>query len=96
MHWSLRLYKSFTNTRKNRRKKIQKNNVQNTVTREHIKVDKENDISNANNNTKTDENKKDLNRDNEVKSVIIISDRMIKHLNGWDMPKKIHKSECKI
>ena len=21
---------------------------------------------------------------------------MIKHLNGWDMPKKVHKSECKI
>ena len=21
---------------------------------------------------------------------------MIKHLNGWDMSKKVHKSECKV
>ena len=33
---------------------------------------------------------------NEVKSVVIIRDRMIKHLNGWNMSKKAHKSECKI
>ena len=89
-------YKSFTNTRKNRKKELQKNNVQNTVTGEHIRVDKENDISNASNSTKTDENKKDQNRNNEVKSVVIISDSMIKHLNGWDMSKKAHKSECKL
>ena len=31
---------------------------------------------------KTDENKKDWNRNNEVKSVVIIGDSMIKHLNG--------------
>ena len=64
-------------------KKLQKNNIQNAVTREHIKVDsgndKENGISNASNSTKTDENK---NRNNEVKSVVIIDDSMIKHLNG--------------
>ena len=47
--------------------KLQKNNVQNTVTGEHIRFDKENDISNASNSTKTDENKKDQNRNNEVK-----------------------------
>ena len=62
----------------------------------HIRVDKENDISNASNSTKTDENKKDQNRNNEVKSVVIIGDSMIKHLNGWDMSKKAHKSECKV
>ena len=89
-------YKSFTNTRKNRKKELQKNNVQNTVIGEHIRVDKENDISNASNCTKTDENKKDQNRNNEVKSVAIISDSMIKHLSGWDMSKKAHKSGCKL
>ena len=47
-------------------KKLQKNNVQNTVKREHIRVDKENDISNASNSTKIDESKKDQNRNNEV------------------------------
>ena len=78
------------------KEKLQKNNVQNTVTGEHIRVDKENDISNASNSTKTDENKKDQNRNNEVKSVVIIGDSMIKHLNGWDMSKKVHKSECKV
>ena len=61
-----------------------------------MKVDKENDISNASNSTKTDKNKKDQNRNNEVKSVVIIGDSMIKHLNGWDMSKEVHKSECKI
>ena len=45
---------------------------------------------------KTDEDKKDWNRNNEVKSVVIIGDSMIKHLNGWDIPKKVHKSESKI
>ena len=45
-------------------KKLQKNNVQNTVKREHIRVDKENDISNASNSTKADGNKKDQNRNN--------------------------------
>ena len=40
-------------------KKLQKNNVQNTVIGEHIRVDKENDISNASNGTKTEEKKKD-------------------------------------
>ena len=71
------------------KEKLQKNNVQNTVTGEHIRVDKENDISNASNSTKTDENKKDQNRNNEVKSVVIIGDSMIKHLNGWDKSKKV-------
>ena len=89
-------YKSFTNTRKNRKKEWQKNNDQNTVTGEHIRVDKENDISNASNSAKTDENKKDQNRNSEVKSVVIINDSMIRHLNGWDMSKKAHKSECKL
>ena len=79
-----------------KKKKLQKNNIQNTVTREHIRVDKENDISNASNSTKTDENKKDQNRNNQVKSVAIIGDSMIKHLNGWDMSKNVHKSEHKI
>ena len=40
-------------------KKLQRNNVQNTVIGEHIRVDKENDISNASNSTKTEEKKKD-------------------------------------
>ena len=53
-------------------------------------------ISNASNSTKTEENKKDQNRNNEVKSVVIIGDSMIIHLNSWDMSKKVHKSECKI
>ena len=70
--------------------KLQKNNVQNTATEEHVRVDKENDISNASNSTKTDENKKDQDRKNEVKSVVIIGDSMIKRLNGWDMSKKAH------
>ena len=68
-------------------KKLQKNNVQKTVTREHISVDKENDISNASNSSKTDENKNDLNRNSEIKSVGIIDDSIIKHLNGWDISK---------
>ena len=88
-------HKSFTNTRKNR-KKIQKTNVENTVTSEHLRVDKENYISNASNSTKTNKNKKDQNRNNKVKSVVIRGDSMIKHLNGWDMSKQIHKSEYKI
>ena len=50
----------------------------------------------ASNSTKTKENKKDQNKNNQVKSVVIIGDSMIKHLNGWDLPKKFHKSECKI
>ena len=33
-------------------KKLRKNNVQNTVTKEHIRVYKENDVSNASNRTK--------------------------------------------
>ena len=78
-------YKSFTNTKKI--EKLQKNNVQNTVKREYIRFNKENDISNASNGTKTK---------NKVKSVVIIGDSMIKHLNGWDMSTKAHKSECKI
>ena len=53
-------------------------------------------ISNATNSTKTDENKKDHNRNNEVKLVVIIGYSMIKHLNCWEMSKKVHKSECKI
>ena len=77
-------------------KKLQKNNVQNTVTTEQIRVDKENDISNVSSSTKTDENKKDQNRNSKVKSVVIIGDSMIKHLNGWDISKKTDKSECKI
>ena len=56
-----------------------------------MKVDKENDISNASNSTKTDENKKDQNRNNEVKSVVIIGDSMIKNLNRSEMSKKVHK-----
>ena len=77
-------------------KQLRKNNVQNTVTRKHIKIGKENDISNASNGTKTDENKKDQNRNNKVKSVVITGDSMIKHMNSWDMSKKVHKSECKV
>ena len=46
-------------------------------------ADKENDISNGSSSTKTDKNKKDQNRNNEVKSVIIIGDSMIKYLNGY-------------
>ena len=60
-----------------------------------IRVYKEK-VSNVGNSTETDENKKDHNRNNEVKSVAIIGNSMIKHLNGWDMSKKIIKSECKI
>ena len=78
------------------KEKLQKNNVQNTVTGEHIRVDKEKDISKASNRTKTGKNKKDQNRNNKVKSVVIIGDSMIKHLDGWDMSKKVHKSECKV
>ena len=88
------------------KEKLRKSNVQNTVTGVILgilirnidigNIDKENDISNASNSTKTDENKKDHNRNNEVKSVVIIGDSMIKHLNGWDMSKKVHKSECKV
>ena len=40
--------------------------------------------------------RKDQNRNNKVKLVVIIGDNMIKHLNGWDMSKKVHKSECKV
>ena len=87
-------HKSFANNRKNR-KKIQKNNVQTTIKKEHIKIYKENEVSIASNSTKTERNKKDHNRYNEVKSVAIIDNSMIKHLNGWDMSKKVHKSECK-
>ena len=64
------------------KEKLQKNNVQNTVTGEHIRVDKEKDISKASNRTKTGKNKKDQNRNNKVKSVVIIGDSMIKHLDG--------------
>ena len=78
------------------KEKLQKNNCQNTVKGEHARVDKENDISNVNNSSKIDENKKDQNGNNEVKSIVIIGDSMIKHLNGWDMSKKVHKSECKV
>ena len=88
--------KSFTNNRKIAKKKSQKNNVQNTVTKKQVRIYKENEVSNASNSTKTDGNKKDQNRNNEVKSIAIIGDSMIKHLNGWDMPKKVHKSECTI
>ena len=88
-------YKSLTNNRKNR-KKLQKNNVQNTVTKEHRRVYKENEVSSVSNSTKTDENKKDQNRNNEVKSVVLIGNSMVKHLNVWDVSKKVHKSECKI
>ena len=87
-------HKSFANNRKNR-KKTQKNNVQTTIKKEHIKIYKENEVSIASNSTKTERNKKDHNRYNEVKSVVIIDNSMIKHLNGWDMSKKVHKSECK-
>ena len=66
-------------------KKIQKNNVKNTVTKEHVRVGKENDVSNATNSTKTNENKEDQNKNNEVKSVDLIGNNMMKHLNGWDM-----------
>ena len=78
------------------KEKLQKNNIQNTVTGEHIRVDKKNDIPNAINSTKSNENKKDQNRNNKVKSVVIIGDSMIKHLNGWDMSKKVQKSECSV
>ena len=76
-----------------RSKKTTKENIQNTVTREHIRVDKESHISNASSSTETDKNKKDQNRNNQVKSVVIIGNSMIKHLNGWDMSKsKINQS----
>ena len=32
----------------------------------------------------------------KIKSVVIIGDSMIRHLNGWDMSKNVHKSERKI
>ena len=38
---------------------------------------------------------KNQNRNNQVKSVVIIGGNMFKHLNGWDTSKKVHKSECK-
>ena len=78
------------------KEKLQNNNVQNTVTGEHIRADKEKDISKASNRTKTGKNKNDQNRNNKDKSVVIIGNSMIKHLNGWDMSKKVHKSECKV
>ena len=87
-------HKSFANNRKNR-KKIQKNNVQTTIKKEHIKIYKENEVSIASNSTKTERNKKDHNRHNKVKSVVLIGNSMIKHLNGWDMSKNVNKSECK-
>ena len=46
-------------TPENIEKKLQKNNIQNTVTREHIRVDRKNDISNVSNSIKTNESKKD-------------------------------------
>ena len=54
------------------------------------RVYKENEASNASNSTKSDKNKKYQNRNSEVKSVLIIDDRMIEHLNGWDMSKKVY------
>ena len=59
-------------------------------------VYKENEVSNASSSNKTDKNKKDQNRNKEMKSVLIIGGRMMKHLNVWDMFKKVYKSECKI
>ena len=53
-------------------------------------------IENKKGGKQCEENKKDQNKNNEVKSVVIIGDSMIKHLNGWDMSEKVHKSECKI
>ena len=85
-------YKSSTNTRKNIIK-LQKNNVQNFVTKEHISVYKESQVSNGSNSTKTDKNKKDQNRNNEVKSVVITCDIMIKHLNGWEMSNNHNHSK---
>ena len=35
-------------------------------------------------------NKKDQNRNSEVKSVVIIGDSIIERQNGWDMSKKVY------
>ena len=35
-------------------------------------------------------NKKDYNRNSEVKSVVIIGDSIIERQNGWDMSKKVY------
>ena len=50
----------------------------------------ENEASNASNSTKSNKNKKYQKRNSEVKSVVIIDDSMIEHLNGWNMSKKVH------
>ena len=80
----------FYQHQKKQRKKLQKNNVQNTVTREQIKVDTEIHFK-CKRQYKNGKNKKDQNRNNKV-----IGDSIIKPLNGWDMSKKVHKSKCKI
>ena len=73
------------------KKVLQKNIIQNNVSKEHGKVY---DVSNASNSTKSNDYKKDQDRKNEL--VAIIGDSMIKHRNDWDMSKKVHKSECRI
>ena len=75
---SLSSYTNLLSTTEKIEKNIQKNNVQNNVKKEYIGTYKENEVSNANNNTKTDRNKKDQNGNKEVKSVVIIGDIMIK------------------
>ena len=54
------------------------------------------ELQKSNHSSSSSENKKDQNRNNEVKSVVIIGNSMIKHLNGWDMSKKVRKSECRV
>ena len=51
--------------------------------------------SNSNNNKKRNYPAIEKFVDNS-KSVIIIGDSMIKHLNGWEMSKKINNSGCQI
>ena len=47
-----------------------------------MRVYKENEVSNVSNSTEISKNKKDHNRNNKEKSVVIIGNNLIKHLNS--------------
>ena len=47
-----------------------------------MRVYKENEVSNVSNSSEIFKNKKDWNRNNKKKSVVIIGNSMIKHLNS--------------
>ena len=49
---------------------------------------------NRKNNSEQEKDKKPNKEQKKGKSVVVLGDSMIKHLNGWEMPKKI--KNCKV